>query len=143
MKCTTVIDKLREEEVIIYSHCRSAEIEKIESFVSSLGTELTGYIDRTAVKLELNEIHFFTVDDGKVYAFTQTEKYLIRLRLYKVEEMLNQSFVKINQSCIANIRKIKRFDAAFSGAMRITFKNGCTDYVSRRQLKTVKERIGL
>ncbi len=143
MKYTTVIDKLREEEVIIYAHSRTPEVEEIERFVSGQVSELTGYIDRSAVKLELAEIHFFTVEGGKVYAVTQTEKYLLRLRLYMVEEMLDDNFVKINQSCIANIKKIKRFDACVSGAMRVMFKNGCTDYVSRRQLKTVKERLGL
>ena len=143
MKYTTVIDKLREEEVIIYAHSRTPEVEEIERFVSGQVSELTGYIGRSAVKLELAEIQFFTVEGGKVYAVTQTEKYLLRLRLYMVEGMLDDNFVKINQSCIANIKKIKRFDACVSGAMRVTFKNGCTDYVSRRQLKTVKERLGL
>ncbi len=143
MKYTTVIDKLREEEVIIYAHSRTPEVEEIERFVSGQVSELTGYIGRSAVKLELAEIQFFTVEGGKVYAVTQTEKYLLRLRLYMVEGMLDDNFVKINQSCIANIKKIKRFDACVSGAMRVTFKNGCTDYVSRRQLKIVKERLGL
>ena len=143
MKCKTVIDKSCEEEVIIYAHSRSAEIEKIESFVSTIGAELTGYADRSAVRLEPDEICFFTVEGGKVYAVTETEKYTLRLRLYMIEEMLDKNFVKINQSCIANIRKIRRFDACVSGAMRVTFKNGCTDYVSRRQLKNVKEGLGL
>ena len=56
---------------------------------------------------------------------------------------LGTDFIKINQSCIANIRQIQRFDTSFSGTLRVIFKNGYTDYVSRRQLKAVKERLGL
>ena len=60
-----------------------------------------------------------------------------------MEKKLPENFVKINQSCIANIDKINRFDASFSGTLKLIFKNSYTDYVSRRQLKTVKERIGI
>jgi len=37
---------------------------------------------------------------------------------------------------------IKKFDVSFGGALTVIFKNGYTDYVSRRQMKIVKERIG-
>ena len=59
------------------------------------------------------------------------------------KQMLGEGFVKINQSCIANTKKILRFSASISGALQVTFKNGYRDYVSRRQLKTVKKRMGL
>ena len=71
------------------------------------------------------------------------EKFEIKTRLYVIEEKLPENFIKINQSCIANINQIERFDASISGTLKIRFKNGYTDYVSRRQLKNVKERIGI
>ena len=61
----------------------------------------------------------------------------------QLEEMLDDSFVKINQSCIANIKKIDRFKATVGGSLTVIFKNGHIDYVSRRNLKNVKERLGL
>ena len=53
------------------------------------------------------------------------------------------NFVKINQSCIVNVNKIERFDTSVSGTLKVSLKNGYTDYVSRRQLKPIKERIGI
>ena len=88
-------------------------------------------------------MYCFSVEDNRVYAVTEKEKLQLKIRLYQVEEMADKGFVKINQSCVANIRHIKRFDASVSGTLRVVFKNGYTDYVSRRQLKTVKERLGL
>ena len=44
---------------------------------------------------------------------------------------------------LINIDKIKRFDASLSGFLLVTLKNGYSDYVSRRNLKNVKERLGL
>ena len=70
-------------------------------------------------------------------------KFEIKTRLYVIEEKLPENFIKINQSCIANINQIERFNASISGTLKIRFKNGYTDYVSRRQLKNVKERIGI
>jgi DNA-binding LytR/AlgR family response regulator len=143
MKCKTVIDKNREEEVIIYAHERNETVESIERIVSSTQLELIGYSGKSAVKLEWSEVYCFSVEDNRVYAVTEKEKLQLKLRLYQVEEMADKDFVKINQSCVANIKHIKRFDASISGALRVVFKNGYTEYVSRRQLKTVKERLGL
>lgn len=143
MKCQTIIDKSREEEVIIYVHEKSELSEEIESLVLGTSTELIGYSDKLAIKINLSEIFCIVVEDSKVYVMTENEKLRMKQRLYVLEEMLGNDFVKINQSCIVNIRKIERFDASFAGALSVTLKNGHKDYVSRRQLKTVKERVGL
>ncbi len=143
MKCKTVIDKSREEEVIIYAHERNETVEEIEKLALRSDFELIGYSGKSAVRLDWAEIYCFIVEDNRVYAVTENEKLQIKHRLYQLEELADKSFVKINQSCIANIRRIKRFDASISGTLRVVFKNGYTDYVSRRQLKSVKERLGL
>jgi len=114
----------------------------IEKLVSD-NTELIGYNGKTAVRINLCEVYCFVTERNKVYAVTEKEKLLMKLRLYQLEEIADENFVKINQSCIANIRMKGRFDASVSGTMRVVFKNGYTDYVSRRQMKTVKERLGL
>lgn len=143
MKLKLIIDKTRDEEILIYAHEKTALIESIEQLVLQDNFELVGYIDREAVKLNLAEICRFTVEDNKVFAETLSEQYRLRYRLWQLEENLPDGYVKINQSCIANVRMIDRFDTSISGSMLVKFKNGSTDYVSRRQLKTVKERLGL
>lgn len=85
---------------------------------------------------------FFT-EDNKVFALTENEKYRLKSRLYQLEENLNDNFVKINQSCIANIKSIDKFKATVGGSLTVIFKNGYVDFVSRRNLKNVKERLGL
>ena len=143
MKCTVIIDKGREEEVIIYAHEKTRLVETVSKLISESETELIGHSKKSAVRLDLFDVVCFIVEDNKVYALTEKEKLGIKLRLYQIEEKLSQDFVKINQSCIANIRYIERFDASFSGSLQVKFKNGYIDYVSRRQLKNVKERLGL
>ena len=91
----------------------------------------------------MNKICRFTVEDNRVFAETVGGKYRLRHRLREIEEKMPADFIKINQSCLANINMIERFDASVSGSLLVKLKNGSTDYVSRRQLKTVKERFGL
>ena len=142
MKHTTIIDPHREEEVVIYAGKRTREIEELERYLDRMGAELVGYgEDGQILPLRPAEIHCFIVEDGKVYALTEKEKLTVRLPLYAIEEMLTEDFVRINQSCLGSIRRIARFDASIGGALMVTFGNGHRDYVSRRQLKNVKERM--
>lgn len=142
MKHSTFIDPNRDEEVLIYTRRRTKAIAELESFLDRLDTELMGYgMDGRMIPLLPAEVHCFAVEEGKVYALTDTERLVVRLPLYAIEEMLDESFVKINQSCLGNIRKIARFEASLGGALMVTFQNSHRDYVSRRQLKHVKERM--
>lgn len=142
MKFKIVIDKARDEEVTVYAHKRTPLVDAIEQLVFENGTELIGYIDREAVRFTLSEVYCFTVEAGKVCAITDGGRLQMRYRLYKLEEILPDNFIKINQSCIVNIKAIERFSASISGALQVKLKNGYTDYVSRRNLKFVKERLG-
>ena len=42
-----------------------------------------------------------------------------------------------------NVSKIKLFDVNFGGALKVILKSGYSDYVSRRQVKNVKEWLGI
>lgn len=143
MKFRLFIDKEREEEVTVCVHKESMLTDSIRQLCEEDGLELIGYKNNEGARLEPADINCFIVEDNKIFALTDREKYQMKLRLYRLEEILTKSFVKINQSCIANIKKIERFDASFSGSLTVRFKNGYTDYVSRRNLKNVKERLGL
>ena len=143
MKCTLIITDRQEEEVVVYARERTKIVDDIERLIKDSAFELIGYNGDEAVSLSADEVSCFTVEDGRVYALTDSEKLRLKCRLYQLEDTLSKDFVKINQSCIANIRKIARVDTSISGTLLIKFKNGHKDYVSRRQLKAVKERFGL
>lgn len=143
MKCRIFIDREHDEETLIYAHERTKLVESIRELIEENAFELVGYMDREAVRLSLGDIHYFAVEDNRIYAQQGSKKLQLRCRLYQLEEMLPESFVKINQSCIANIKSIERFDVSVSGSLLVRFKNGYTDCVSRRNMKNVKERLGL
>lgn len=143
MKLRIVIDKTREEEIIIYTHEKNDLTQKIQDLVEERESVFLAHSQSEVLRLTQSEVYCFVCENNKVFAVTDKDKFLIKTRLYKLEEVLGRDFIKINQSCIANATKIKRFDTSVSGTLKVIFKNGYSDYVSRRQIKTVKERLGI
>lgn len=143
MKLKIIIDRNREEEIFVFAHERTNLIDEIECLVNDYQKEIIGYTCGGVHKLIPSQITCFVVENNKVYAISEKEKLQIKMRLYQLEEMLGDGFIKINQSCIANINEIKKFDTSISGTLKVVFKNGYSDYVSRRNIKTVKERLGV
>lgn len=143
VKCRIIIDPQCEEEVVVYARERTPLVESIERLISEQETALVGYADREIVPLSLPDVACFTVEEGRVYARCGERRLLMKCRLYQLEDSLPAEFVKINQSCVANLRQIERFSVSFGGSLKVCFKNGYSDYVSRRQMKTVRERVGM
>lgn len=143
MKCETVIDKDTDPRVVIYARDRSPEVERIERFVTGESNELVGYLGERIYPLLPDDIYCVAILEGEVIAHTVRGELTLRERLYSLEERLGDDFVRINKSCIANIRGIERFETTLFGSLGVIFKDGYRDYVSRRQLKAVKEKFGI
>lgn len=140
MKIKIVIDKDRDEEVLIFAKERTELVDKIERLVKG-DENIVAKRDRVSYNIELSEVVCFTSDDNKVFVHAGKDILEVDEKLYELEVSLPDNFIKINKSCIANIEKIKSFDATISGTLAVNFKNGYRDYVSRRRLKYVKERL--
>ena len=140
MKIKIFIDKEHDEEIILYAHERTALIDKIERLVNDKGN-IVAKRDRVSYNLPLSDIVCFTADDNKVFLHAGKEMFEVDEKIYELEESLPDNFLKINKSCIANIDFIKSFDATISGTLTVNFKNGYRDFVSRRRMKFVKERL--
>ena len=144
MKYRTFIDKEHEEEVLIYAKEKNSLVTEIENLCESASISFTGTNEREIVKISPLEIVCFISENNKVFALIDDKKYQIKQKLYQLEEMdFKNHYVKLNQSCFANIKKIKKFEATFAGSLKVIFVNGYFDYISRRELKNVKERMGL
>ena len=143
MKYKIEISPSQNEDIIISAKEKTPLLEKIEELIASSGQTLLGYNGDDTVILNSEDISCFYVDATKVYAMTDKERWLIKSRLYQLEAAFSGRFIKINQSCLINPRKIERFNSSISGTLSVILKNGYKDYVSRRQLKEVKERMGL
>lgn len=143
MKFSLHIDPEREEEIVIYAQENRAIFADIQRLLAAEETLLMGYEGEHIVVLKPKKISCFVSGDDKVFAICGEHRYLVKKRLYQLEEQLGRDYMKINQSCLANISQISRFSASIGGSLEVVFRDGYRDYVSRRELKKVKERMGI
>ena len=143
MKFSLILGEEYEGEVVIYAKEENATVSAIRAICEKEEKNIVGYSDGGIYTLSPYEIDCFVSEKDQLFAYTAVGKLRIKSRLSKIEEELPSCFLRINQSCIANINMIERFDASFSETLGVIFKNGYRDYVSRRNLKKVKERIGI
>lgn len=145
MKFRLIIDKDKDEEVVVTAKERSELVEQLELLVTGANVgRLVGYTEEETVFLPLEKVACCTVIDGRTYAVDSQGKQLrLRQRLYELEENLPEHFIRINKSCIANIHQLERFTATYSGGINAVFKCGYEDYVSRRCFAVIKRRFGI
>ena len=142
MKYRIEIHENQEEDIIISAKAQTDLLCKIEAILESRQEQLLGYANGETVPLNGEDVLCFYVETGKVYAMTEQEKWQVKERLYQLEQQYEKSFVKINQSCLVNLSAISKFQSSIGGSLSVVLKNGYRDYISRRQLRTVKERMG-
>ena len=142
MKYRIELTDQQEEDIVIYAKRQSAVLEKIEALLQDSSDGVLGYSESDIVKLDAKSICCFFSEGGRVYAENNEGRWQIKERLYQLEQTYSSLFVKINQSCLVNASKIKKFSSSIGGALLVVLENGHKDYVSRRQMKAVKERKG-
>jgi DNA-binding LytR/AlgR family response regulator len=120
-----------------------AKIQRLCQEFDEAEQVLYGYTEEEVVPLELADVTCFYTKDGKVFAYVGEQSYAIKLRLKQISEMVDDSFIKVNQGCIANVAYIQKFGVSFGGALKVVFKNGYSDYVARREVANIKRRFGL
>ena len=143
MKYKLIIDKDADEEIIARVHAPSSLTEQIENLVCKFsGAEsIMGYKNDEMRKLLFSEIECITVIDKKVIAIdTKCNSYVLKERLYELENILPTYFIRINKSTLANEHRILQFDAAYSGGVNAVFQRGYRDYISRRCFSQIKRR---
>ena len=142
MKFKLIIDKEKEEEVVVTVHNRTALIDEIEALISKHTDRIPGYTEDDIKMLSISEIECVTVLDGKTYAIdSKNRRYRLKQRLYELEQQLPSSFIRINKSTLANEVRLDRFSVTYAGSVDAVFKCGYTEYVSRRCFAQIKRRF--
>ena len=141
-------DNYQETEVTIKASHLSDEIIRILNLFNEDKTcnTVTVVKDERIILLQVADIYRVYAEHGKIYVQTATDIFDLKMRLYEVEERFVQptsSFVRISKSEIVNLKQVAYFEASFAGTMVIVLKNKQKAYVSKRFVKSLKERIGV
>lgn len=132
-------------KVIILTDKMSDEIDALLKKISEETPRvISGFRDGSLEILEQNSIVKIYCAAGKVYASANGAEYTLRLRLYELEKRLDpNSFVRISNSEIINLKKAVSFDLSLAGTIRVLFSDGTASFVSRRYVSEIKRVLGI
>ena len=143
-------------EIKIDSSCTEPEIiimtasvtEEVNNILRKLSEDvpqiISGVRDGKVEVLEQADLVRIYANAGKVFAVTNKGEYALRLRLYELEDRLDaDSFVRISNSEMINLKKVNHFDLGFTGTICVKLSDGTTTYVSRRYVSKVKKILGI
>lgn len=122
--------------------------DEVNAIVSRLSEEapkvIAGFREDVLRIIEPDEIKRIYSSGGKVYAETDDGEYTLRQRLYEMEERLDNSrFVRISNSEIINLQRVRCFDMNLVGTICVSFTDSGTTYVSRRYVPKIKKILGV
>lgn len=135
-------EKYKEPEIVICGAKKSKELAELKQIIAeAVDEKLTVYDDRDAVRITQGEVIRFYASRQRVYAQTADATYLVRARLYELEDMLKKQFVRISNSEIVNVKKIRRMDTSISGTIHMYLQDGIETYVSRRYVSRIRDSL--
>lgn len=149
MKVGINIDRSVEEvEVLITAQEQSRTVnalyEHIVEFDKKSLETLTAYKDDIAKIVNVTDVFRIYMGNQKAYIQTHQGEYAIRYRLYELEAALDKKqFLRISNSEIINVKKIRDIDLSLIGRICIRFEDNTQTYVSRRYIPKIKKSLGI
>jgi DNA-binding LytR/AlgR family response regulator len=140
-----IVEDLAEDEVLI--RCRRADetIQKIHQYVSEQSltrSKITFYKKNQEFYFPLDEVLFFETEGERIYAHTVDDAYLIKYRLYELEEILPRHFVRAAKPAIVNIKQVYSITRNLTTSSLINFINSHKHvYVSRHYYSEIRQRL--
>lgn len=134
-----------EPKIILLTAAMTEEVNRVVSQLSGQPPQILSGVRQEKLEIiEQDDLIRVYASAGKVFAVTSKGEYILRLRLYEVEERLNPSqFVRISNSEIINIRRVGSFDLGYTGTICVALENGTVTYVSRRYVARIKKLLGV
>ncbi len=117
-------------------------IDAIENAEKTDYPMIQGLRDDTITLLSQRDIIRVFTRGRKIEIQTDTESYFSNTTLSALEEQLNKDrFMRISQSEIINIYKVRHFKIDIAGTIGIEFENGESSWASRRRVKAIKSML--
>lgn len=146
MQVEIKIDSTCEEpRIVIHTNKMTDEINALVKKISEEAPQvISGFRNDALEVLEQSKILRIYASAGKIFATTTSGEYILRLRLYELEERLDKNqFVRISNSEIINLKEVRSFDLSFTGTICVSLSDGTVTYVSRRYVKKIKQVLGI
>ncbi len=143
MKIKMEIDEnLTEEEIVIRGSALTEEMAAVQRAVADVLSRkqtLTFYKNETEYYIPLDEILFFETEGGSISAHTAGDVYVVKYKLYELEQVLPRKFIRVSKSTILNVSKVYSVERNLTASSIVQFAGTHKQvYVSRNYFKSLK-----
>lgn len=138
-----IFPEISEAELVVKTRSVDEEVTDLLRYLQSKETfPLYGRKGGKHYRIDRDNIVRVYAQDKNVYIKLDNGKeVLVDYRLYELESLFLEEFVRISKSELINIKKIEYFELEFTGSIKICFPNKDFTYSSRRYLKQIKEKL--
>ena len=138
---------LKDTEVVIRCNEVNETVIQLQNLINQAEKEkkrIVFYKDDTEFFIPLSNVLFFETSGEQVWAHTADEEFLVKFKLYELENMLPEMFMRVLKSTILNTAKIYSILRNLTAASKIEFyQSKKTVFVSRFYYKELKNKLSL
>lgn len=134
------------EDTVITIKCKEKDvfIDKLIAALKIIDRQIMVLYEGNITSLNLEEILYIESVDRKCFVYTADRIYKSYSKLYELERQLEQyMFVRINKSCVINLKNIDSIKTYFDRRLLITMSNNEQLIVSRMYAEKIKELLGV
>ncbi len=139
-------EQYADPHVTIRTKTNTQQVENIicaiENVSNSDYPQIAANLEDKLMFVSQRDIVRIHTEGRKVLLQTEDETYVVRRTLTGLEEILDsERFLRISQSEIINLYKVKGFDLNIAGTIGVEFDCGLKSWVSRSRVKQIKEML--
>ncbi len=135
----------REPRVVILTDRMTEEVHSLLARLEPVQDRpLVGFSEGTATVLQPASVLRIYAENGRTMVHTEQGTFALKGPLYEWEQRLDpKAFVRVSQSEIIHLKKVKAFDLNLAGTILVRLTDGTVVYASRRYVAKIKTLLGL
>ncbi len=139
---TNISSEYDDIEIVINAPEKTNQVIDIENDLLRISSntieKIIGMQGNDIFILDVSDIIKFYSEEKNNFCKTQNGTFKIKEKLYYLEENLPQkNFIRISNSVIVNINKVKCFNTSIIGSILIKFEDDTEEYVAKRRVSDV------
>lgn len=145
MKIEIKVDhNIKETCISISCNRLTPELEKLIAMMRIMEKQLVASADGETFILDVTAILYIESVDRKTFVYTEKGVFESDLRLYELEEQLEEyGFFRASKSCLIQLRAVRSLKRDINRRIRVTMENDEVIMVSRQYAEALKKRLGI
>lgn len=138
-------DGAEEDEIVIRCGSVDDNVREICRYLAGKSGRESGVVffkENREYYFPLGDVLFFETEGECVYAHTADDAYLVKRRLYELEQALPRYFVRVSKSAIANTRQIFSVTRDLTSVSLVRFAGSHKQiYASRHYYQGLRQQL--